>query len=335
METWLLWKLTEGASHFTDITNASRTLLFNLHTKTWDDELLKPLNIPRAMLPEVRSNSEVFGTVSGHLQAASGLAITGMAGDQHAALFGQACFAPGEAKNTYGTGCFLLMNMGEKIVASRNGLLSTIAYELNGKAFYALEGSVFVAGSAIQWLRDGLQFFTSASESEALASEVSDSGGVFVVPAFVGLGAPYWDPDVRGSIFGLTRGTKKAHLVRATLESLAFQTHAVVSAMEADAGIKLAYLSVDGGAVKNDLLMQFQSDLLGVPVRRPKVQETTAFGAAAFAGLAIGFWKDTNDFKKDLAIEKIFSPSADRAPFEKKIRNWKKAVEAARLFKPE
>ncbi len=335
IETWILWNLTGGKKHLTDISNASRTLLFNLQTKTWDPRLLAPLNIPSKMLPEIVSNSELIGVVGEQFPEASGLPISGMAGDQHAALFGQACFLPGEAKNTYGTGCFLLMNMGEKPVLSHNGLLTTIAYQLKDKTFYALEGSVFVAGSAIQWLRDGLKILDKASDSEAMAQEVSDSAGVFVVPAFVGLGAPYWDPEARGSILGLTRGTTKAHLIRATLESLAFQTRDIVTAMEQDAGFKLASLSVDGGAVKNNLLMQFQSDLLGVPVKRPLVQETTAFGVAAFAGLAVGFWNRPEDFKADLKIEKIFSPSPDRASFERKYQHWQKAVEATRLFKIE
>ncbi|MBL8992882.1 MAG: glycerol kinase GlpK, partial [Spirochaetia bacterium] len=330
IDTWLLWKLTGGRVHATDATNASRTLLYNIHTLRWDAELMKILGVPTSMLPEVRGSSEVYGETDPAIFGAK-LKVAGIAGDQQAALFGQACFSPGEAKNTYGTGCFLLMNTGTKPVKSKHGLLTTIAWQIKGKTFYALEGSVFVAGSAIQWLRDGLKFFENASESETLASP--SSGGVYVVPAFVGLGAPYWDMDARGAIFGITRGTTRAEITRATLESLAFQTRDVTSAMEADSHIRLKTLRVDGGAVANSLLMQFQSDILGSAVDRPILKETTAFGAAALAGLAVGFWKDASEIRTVRRTEKTFTPILGKKIRDRRYAEWKCAVAAARQFK--
>ncbi|HBI03100.1 MAG TPA: glycerol kinase, partial [Paenibacillaceae bacterium] len=286
MDTWIIWKLSGGKAHVTDYSNASRTLLFNIYDLTWDDELLELLSVPKSMLPEVKSSSEIYGhTLAEHFFGKE-IPIAGAAGDQQAALFGQACFTEGMAKNTYGTGCFMLMNTGEKAVPSQHGLLTTIAWGLNEKVHYALEGSIFVAGSAIQWLRDGLRMLKSAKDSEAYAEKVESTDGVYVVPAFVGLGTPYWDSDVRGAVFGLTRGTSKEHFIRATLESLAYQTKDVLSAMEADSGIKLKTLRVDGGVVKNNFLMNFQSNMLNVPVERPTINETTALGAAYLAGLA-------------------------------------------------
>jgi len=330
IDTWLLWRLTGGRVHATDATNASRTLLYNIHTLRWDEGLMKILGVPASMLPEVRGSSEIYGETDPAIFGAA-LPISGIAGDQQAALFGQACFAPGEAKNTYGTGCFLLMNTGEKPVKSKHGLLTTIAWRIKGKTFYALEGSVFVAGSAIQWLRDGLKFFANASESEALAAP--GSGGVYVVPAFAGLGAPYWDMEARGAIFGLTRGTTPAEITRATLESLAFQTRDVIEAMEGDSRIRLKTLRVDGGAVSNSLLMQLQADILGSQVDRPKLKETTAFGAAALAGLAVGFWKDANEIRAVRQTEKIFTPTLGKKIRDGRYAEWKIAVAAARQFK--
>ncbi|MFD6440713.1 glycerol kinase GlpK [Peribacillus sp. NPDC060186] len=333
IDTWLIWKLSGGKAHVTDYSNASRTLMYNIHDLKWDEELLEILTVPKSMLPEVRPSSEVYAhTIEYHFFGQS-IPIAGAAGDQQAALFGQACFNEGMAKNTYGTGCFMLMNTGEKAVSSEHGLLTTLAWGLNGKVEYALEGSIFVAGSAIQWLRDGLRMLKNAEDSEAYAKRVESTDGVYVVPAFVGLGTPYWDSDVRGAVFGLTRGTSKEHFVRATLESLAYQTKDVLDAMEADSGIELKTLRVDGGAVKNDFLMQFQSDLLRVPVERPTINETTALGAAYLAGLAVGYWKDQEEIAQQWAIDKTFNPSMDEQESEKLYDGWKKAVQAAMAFK--
>ncbi|MGG4265663.1 glycerol kinase GlpK [Peribacillus simplex] len=333
IDTWLIWKLSGGKAHVTDYSNASRTLMYNIHELKWDEELLEILTVPKSMLPEVRPSSEVYAhTIEYHFFGQS-IPIAGAAGDQQAALFGQACFNEGMAKNTYGTGCFMLMNTGTKAVSSEHGLLTTLAWGLDGKVEYALEGSIFVAGSAIQWLRDGLRMFKNAEDSEAYAKRVESTDGVYVVPAFVGLGTPYWDSDVRGAVFGLTRGTSKEHFVRATLESLAYQTKDVLDAMEADSGIELKTLRVDGGAVKNDFLMQFQSDLLRVPVERPTINETTALGAAYLAGLAVGYWKDQEEIAQQWAIDHTFNPSMAEQDSEKLYDGWKKAVQAAMAFK--
>lgn len=333
IDTWLIWKLSGGRAHVTDYSNASRTLMFNIHTLEWDDELLAILNVPKAMLPEVRPSSEVYAkTVPYHFFGVE-VPIAGAAGDQQAALFGQACFTEGMAKNTYGTGCFMLMNTGEKAVASKHGLLTTIAWGIDGKVEYALEGSIFVAGSAIQWLRDGLRMIKTAADSEAYAEKVESTDGVYVVPAFVGLGTPYWDSEVRGAVFGLTRGTTKEHFIRATLESLAYQTKDVLAAMEADSGISLTTLRVDGGAVKNNFLMQFQSDLLAVPVERPVVNETTALGAAYLAGLAVGYWNSRDDIAAQWQLERRFEPKMDDDKRTMLYDGWKKAVRAAMAFK--
>ena len=333
IDTWLIWKLSGGKVHVTDYSNASRTLMYNIYDLKWDEELLEILNVPASMLPEVRPSSEVYGYTEESLFFGASVPIAGAAGDQQAALFGQACFEEGMVKNTYGTGCFMLMNTGEKAVKSDNGLLTTLAWGLDGKVTYALEGSIFVAGSAIQWLRDGLRMFRSAEESEQYASRVDSSDGVYVVPAFVGLGTPYWDSDVRGAVFGLTRGTSKEHFVRATLESLAYQTKDVLSAMEADANIPLAKLRVDGGAVANNFLMQFQADLLNVPVDRPVINETTALGAAYLAGLAVGYWQSTEEIGKYWNLGRQFTPDMDEAHREAIYSGWKKAVAAAQAFK--
>ncbi len=332
MDTWLVWKMTRGKVHVTDYTNASRTMLYNIHTREWDSDLLEKFGIPASILPEVRSCSEVYG----HTTMAFGgeeVPIAGIAGDQQAALFGQACFEPGTAKNTYGTGCFMLMNTGEKAVASKNGLLTTIAWGLGGKVEYALEGSIFVAGSAVQWLRDGLKILQKSSDSEKMAQSLVSNEGVYVVPAFVGLGTPYWDSEVRGAIFGLTRGTQREQIVRATLEAIAYQTKDVLYAMEQDAGISLKNLRVDGGAVANNFLMQFQSDLLGVPVIRPVVNETTALGAAYLAGLATGYWKDKAEIAQRWQADRTFEPSMPDDKSATLYKGWQKAVEAARMFK--
>ena len=328
IDTWLLWKLTGGEVHKTDYSNASRTLMFNIKTLEWDEALLKHLTVPKSLLPEVRPSSEVYGHTIPSIIGAS-VPVAGMAGDQQSALFGQNCFSPGEAKNTYGTGCFLLMNTGEDLCMSKNGLVTTIAWGLDGKVEYALEGSIFVGGSAIQWLRDGLRLVDSAPDSEWVAKKVKDAGGVYMVPAFVGLGAPYWDMNARGMIIGLTRGTTKAHIVRATLDSLAYQTRDVLGAMEADSGNRLAALKVDGGAVANNLLMQFQADLLGVPVDRPQITETTALGAAYLAGLATGVWASKEELKKSWQLDTRFAPSLDQQEADKLYQGWKKAVKHA------
>lgn len=333
IDTWLIWKLSGGRAHVTDYSNASRTLMYNIYDLKWDDELLKILTIPASMLPEVRPSSEVYAHTVSHHFFGHNIPIAGAAGDQQAALFGQACFEDGMAKNTYGTGCFMLMNTGERAVRSQHGLLTTIAWGINGKVEYALEGSIFVAGSAIQWLRDGLRMFKEAKDSEAYAKKVQSTDGVYVVPAFVGLGTPYWDSDVRGAVFGLTRGTSKEHFIRATLESLAYQTKDVLSAMEADSGISLKKLRVDGGAVKNDFLMGFQSDLLGVPVDRPVISETTALGAAYLAGMAIGYWESQADIRKKWRLDREFSATMDEEQRNQLYEGWKKAVHAAMMFK--
>ncbi|MBM3725538.1 MAG: glycerol kinase GlpK [Acidobacteria bacterium] len=328
IDTWLVWNLTGGRVHVTDVSNASRTMLLNIHTCDWDPELLELFRIPRAMLPEVRGSSEVYGTAA--VEALGGIAIAGMAGDQQAALFGQACYRPGLTKNTYGTGCFMLQNTGTQAVASRNNLLTTVAWRAGGAVEYALEGSVFIAGAVVQWLRDGLGLIRTAPEIEALAAQVFDTGGVYLVPAFAGLGAPYWDQYARGSVSGITRGTTAAHLARAALESIAHQSADLLEAMHADAGIALAELRVDGGASRNNLLMQFQADLLGVSVARPKVTETTALGAAYLAGLAVGFWSSTDEIGQQWAMDQRFEPGRSRDEVASLRARWKKAVERAR-----
>lgn len=333
IDTWLIWKLSGGKAHVTDYTNASRTLMFNIYDLKWDDELLEILNVPKSMLPEVKPSSEVYAHTVDYHFFGKNIPIAGVAGDQQAALFGQACFEEGMAKNTYGTGCFMLMNTGEKAVRSDHGLLTTIAWGLNGKVEYALEGSIFVAGSAIQWLRDGLRMLKDAKDSEAYATKVESTDGVYLVPAFVGLGTPYWDSDVRGAMFGVTRGTTKEHFVRATLESLAYQTRDVLSAMEADSNISVKTLRADGGAVKNNFLMQFQGDILNVPVQRPVINETTALGAAYLAGLAVGFWKDQAEIAEQWKLEKSFEPAMEEEKREELYAGWKKAVHATMVFK--
>jgi glycerol kinase len=333
IDTWLIWKLSGGKSHVTDYSNASRTLMYNIHDLKWDEELLEILQVPQSMLPDVRSSSEVYGKTAPHHFFGHEIPIAGAAGDQQAALFGQECFEKGMAKNTYGTGCFMLMNTGEKAVKSEHGLLTTIAWGLNGKVEYALEGSIFVAGSAIQWLRDGLKLLNDPKDSEKYALRVTSADGVYVVPAFVGLGTPYWDSDVRGAVFGLTRGTSKEHFVRATLEALAYQTKDVLSAMEVDSGINLKALRVDGGVVKNNFLMEFQSGLLNVPVERPVISETTALGAAYLAGLAVGYWESQEEISKLWAVDKKFEPEMEEQERKDLYNGWKKAVQAARVFK--
>jgi len=329
IDSWLVWKMTRGIRHITDVSNASRTLLFNIQTLEWDDELLETLDIPKSMLPEVRSSSEIFGDVDETLCAA-GCPISGIAGDQQAALFGQACFETGAAKNTYGTGCFLLMNTGEKPVASANKLLTTVAWKRGGQVNYALEGSVFIGGAVVQWLRDELGIIQSAPEIEELAAQVPDTGGVCFVPAFAGLGAPHWDPHARGTIVGLTRGSGKAHLARAALEAMCFQSLEVLKAMEKDSGAPMAALRVDGGACANNLLMQLQADLLQVPVHRPKQVETTAFGAAALAGLAVGYWQDLKEIAAHHEIERVFEPQISADEAEARYTRWMQAVERSK-----
>ncbi len=335
IDCWLLWNLTGGAVHATDYTNASRTLIYNIHDLAWDEELCALLDIPMSMLPEVRNNSEVYGHALPELLDGATIPVSGMAGDQQAALFGQACFVKGMAKNTYGTGCFMLLNTGTEAIQSANGLLTTIAWGLDGQITYALEGSIFVAGSAVQWLRDALKIVETAAETEEYATSVDSTEGVYVVPAFVGLGTPYWDSDVRGAVFGLTRGSSRAHFIRATLEAIAYQTRDVLDVMEHDAGIELSTLRVDGGAVKNNLMMQFQSDLLATEVERPVVQETTALGAAYFAGLAVGFWESLKDIEQNWQLDKAFQPHLEAATVEKLYAGWQLAVKAARVFKPD
>ena len=329
VDSFLLWRLSGGRLHITDPSNASRTLLFNIHTGQWDDELLKLLDVPRAMLPEVRSSSEVYGETDTNLFGGS-IPLAGNAGDQQAATFGQCCLEPGSAKNTYGTGCFLLMNTGSRPVESNAGLLTTVAWKIGGETTYALEGSVFIAGAAVQWLRDGLGLIEKASDIEALAASVSDNDGVYFVPALSGLGAPYWDPHARGTIVGLTRGSTKAHLARAALEAMAYQTRDVLDAMQRDAGVPLAELKVDGGASANNLLMQFQSDILPARVHRPVVLETTALGAAYLAGLAVGYWTDREDLRRNWALDREFVPERDAASRERLYADWQRAVERSR-----
>ncbi|HWO76290.1 MAG TPA: glycerol kinase GlpK [Bacillus sp. (in: firmicutes)] len=333
IDTWLVYKLSGGKSHVTDYSNASRTLMYNIYDLKWDEELLDILGVPANMLPEVRPSSEIYATTIDYHFFGHEVPIAGIAGDQQAALFGQACFEKGMAKNTYGTGCFMLMNTGEQGVKSKNGLLTTLAWGVDGKVEYALEGSIFVAGSAIQWLRDGLKMVNSAPESEEYATKIDSTDGVYVVPAFVGLGTPYWDSDARGAVFGLTRGTTKAHFIRATLESLAYQTKDVLDAMISDSGIDLKTLRVDGGAVQNNFLMQFQSDILGVNVDRPVVSETTALGAAYLAGLAVGYWESKEEIAQQWQIDRSFTNQMDDNQRNQLYKGWQKAVEATRQFK--
>ncbi|TCO67720.1 glycerol kinase GlpK [Marinisporobacter balticus] len=327
MDTWLIWNLTRGKVHVTDYSNASRTMLYNIKALKWDEKILKELEIPASMLPEVKQSSEIYGYTDENTFGGAQIPISGAAGDQQAALFGQACFNPGMAKNTYGTGCFMLMNTGEEVIPSQNGLLTTIAWGVDGKVEYALEGSIFVAGASIQWLRDELKLINDAADSEYFASKVKDTNGVYVVPAFVGLGAPYWDMYARGTIVGLTRGSNRNHIIRATLESIAYQTRDVLQAMQEDSNINLKALKVDGGAVANNFLMQFQSDILGVPVDRPEVIETTALGAAYLAGLAVGFWNNKDEISKRWNVDQTFTPAMDEVSKEGKYKGWKKAVE--------
>jgi len=331
VDTFLIWRLTGGRAHVTDVSNASRTLMFDIHTLEWDDELLKILDVPRRMLPAVRASSEVYGETDARIFGAP-IKVAAAAGDQQAATFGQACFEPGSAKNTYGTGCFLLLNTGRKPRPSENGLLTTIGWKLGGEVTYCLEGSVFIAGAVVQWLRDGLKAIKSSAEIQPLAATVPDSDGVYVVPAFVGLGAPYWDPYARGTIIGLTRSTGIAHIARAAVESMAYQSRDLLDAMQKDAGITLGSLKVDGGAAANDPLLQFQADLLGAPVRRPVVAETTALGAAYLAGLAVGYWKDTGDVTKNWALDREFKPAMEPAERDRLYRGWQKAVSRSRDF---
>lgn len=333
IDTWLIWKLTNGKVHVTDYSNASRTMMFNIHQLCWDEDILALLDIPASMLPEVRSSSEVYGHTCDSLFFGQSIPIAGVAGDQQAALFGQACFTEGMTKNTYGTGCFMLMHTGEKAISSKNRLLTTIAWGINGKVEYALEGSVFVAGSAIQWLRDGLRMLKKAADSEAYARKVASTKGVYLVPAFVGLGTPYWDSEVRGAVFGLTHGTQKEHLIRATLESIAYQSKDLLTAMEEDSGLTLPALRVDGGASSNDFLMQFQSDLLGVPVERPSIYETTALGVAYLAGLATGYWSSKAEIIQQRTVNMRFTPMMTEEERNERYAGWKKAVQAAMTFK--
>lgn len=326
-DTWLIWKLTGGKVHVTDYSNASRTMMFNIRELYWDKELLKMLDVPQEMLPEVHNSSEVYGNTDAGVFLGYEIPIAGIAGDQQAALFGQACYEPGDAKNTYGTGCFMLMNTGSKIHTSKHGLLTTIAWGIDGKVEYALEGSIFIAGAAIQWLRDGMKLIDGAADSEYYAKKVKDTDGVYFVPAFVGLGAPYWDMRARGGIFGLTRGTTKYHIIRAALDSLAYQTKDVLGSMESDSGISLKSLRVDGGAVANNLLMQFQADILGTRVDRPEIIETTALGAAYLAGLAVGFWTSKEELASRWLLNRRFEPEMEEEKRAKLYKGWLKAVE--------
>ena len=334
IDTWLIWNLTRGKVHVTDYSNASRTMLYNIKELKWDERILKELDIPASMLPEVKPSSAVYGVTDARIFGAE-IPIAGDAGDQQAALFGQACYSPGMAKNTYGTGCFMLMMTGEKLVHSKNGLLTTIAWGINNKVEYALEGSIFIGGAAVQWLRDSLKVIYDAKDSEYFATKVEDSLGVYVVPAFVGLGAPYWDMYARGAILGLTRGTTRNHIIRATLESIAYQTRDVLEVMRTDSGIELKELRVDGGACANDFLMQFQADILGVPVERPEIIETTALGAAYLAGLAVGFWKDQSMIAERRKVNRKFNPIMSGDKREKLYTNWKKAVKRAMHWEEE
>jgi glycerol kinase len=334
VDTWLIWNLTKGKVHVTDYSNASRTMLFNIKELKWDEYILTKLDIPASMLPAVKPSSAVYGVTDAKILGAE-IPIAGDAGDQQAALFGQACYSPGMVKNTYGTGCFMLMLTGEKLVHSENGLLTTIAWGVNNKVEYALEGSIFIAGAAIQWLRDGLKIIYDAKDSDYFATKVPDSLGVYVVPAFVGLGAPYWDMYARGAILGLTRGTTTNHIIRATLESIAYQTRDVLEVMRTDSGIGLRELRVDGGACANDFLMQFQSDILGVPVERPEIIETTALGAAYLAGLAVGFWKDQSMIAEQRKVNRKFRPYMSDDKKEKLYAGWKKAVKRSMHWEEE
>lgn len=327
IDSWLIWKLSNGKIHVTDVSNASRTMLLNIHTCQWDDELLKLFTIPRSVLPEVKPSSEVYGTTENVFSEVK-IPIAGIAGDQQAALFGQMCTQQGMVKNTFGTGCFMLMNTGTKAISSKNNLLTTIAWQVNGKTEYALEGSVFIAGAVVQWLRDGLKIIKTSKEVEELAAKVTDADGVFIVPAFAGLGTPHWNQQARGSIFGLTRGSTDAHIARAALDSIAFQVADVLNAMEADAGIKIAELRVDGGATVNNSLMQFQSDLLNTKVLRPKVTETTALGAAYLAGLAVGYWKNIEEIQSQWQVDKKFSPVMEDEKRNELMKGWQRAVKA-------
>jgi len=331
IDTWLLWKLTNGMVHVTDVSNASRTMLYNIHTLDWDDELLQLMDIPKAVLPQVKSSSEIYGYTQ-NILTAENIPIAGIAGDQQAALFGQMCTQAGMVKNTYGTGCFMLMNTGEQPVISNNNLLTTIAWQINGKTYYALEGSVFIAGAVVQWLRDGLHLIRSSSEIESLAQEADDTGGVYLVPAFAGLGAPYWNQHARGTIVGITRGTTSAHIARAALESIAFQTMDVVNAMQADSGITVKELRVDGGATSNNFLMQFQSDILNTKVIRPKITETTAMGAAYLAGLAVGFWKNMEEIQSQWQVDTVFESVIDDSKRKEAAANWKRAIGATQFW---
>lgn len=331
VDTWLVWRMTRGQQHVTDATNASRTLIYNIHDNDWDDELLDILDIPRSMLPDARSSSEVYGTTAGDIFAAE-VPIAGIAGDQQAALFGQMCTEPGMAKNTYGTGAFMVQNTGTEAVTSNNNLLTTIAYQVNGETTYALEGSIFIAGAVVQWLRDGLKIIRTAPEVEDLAREVDDNGGCYIVPAFAGLGAPHWDQYARGIIAGITRGVSREHLARAALESIAYQVADVVEAMEADSGIETPELRVDGGAAANNLLMQFQSDILDVPVVRPQTLETTALGAAYLAGLAVGYWDDLDSIKSQWQVDRRFTPAMDAERVSELRTGWDKALERSKAW---
>lgn len=335
VDTWLIWNLTRGKVHVTDYSNASRTMLYNINELRWDEDILNELNIPKCMLPEVRPSSEVYGYTDEEMLAGAKIPISGCAGDQQAALFGQTCFEKGSVKNTYGTGCFLLMNTGDKVVESKNGLLTTIAWGVDGKINYALEGSIFVGGASIQWLRDELRLIYDSGQSEYYANQVDDTNGVYVVPAFTGLGAPYWDMYARGAIFGLTRGAKRGHIVRATLESIAYQTKDVLNAMQEDSGIDLKCLRVDGGASANNFLMQFQSDILDINIDRPKVIETTALGAAYLAGLSVGFYKSVDEIKEKWEIDTEFIPRMDEKRRKILYKGWKRAVERSLLWAKE
>jgi glycerol kinase len=328
IDSWLTWKLTNGEVHITDVSNASRTMLFNIHSLQWDEELLKLFNIPASVLPEVKSSSKIYG-VTGNIIPDSRIPIAGIAGDQQAALFGQMCTQPGMVKNTYGTGCFMLMNTGENAITSKNNLLTTIAWQIDGKTEYALEGSVFIAGAVVQWLRDELKIIRTSAEVEKLAAQVQDTDGVYLVPAFAGFGAPHWNQYARGTIFGLTRGSSNAHIAKAALDSIAYQTYDVLKAMEADSGIHIMELRVDGGATVNNQLMQFQSDILNTKVVRPKVTETTALGAAYLAGLAVGYWKNVGDIQEQWQVDKSFAPAMDDTKRNELVNGWQRAVKAA------
>lgn len=332
VDTWLVWKLTNGKVHVTDYTNASRTMLYNIKELKWDDKILDRLQIPKSMLPEVKNSSEIYGHTNLGGNGGIRVPIAGIAGDQQAALFGQACFEKGSAKNTYGTGCFLLMNTGEEIIQSKNGLITTIAIGIDGKVQYALEGSVFVGGAVIQWLRDELRMINDAVDTEYFANKVKDNGGVYIVPAFVGLGAPYWDMYARGAIFGLTRGANRNHIIRAALESIAYQSKAVIDAMSEDAGYKIEKLKVDGGASRNSFLMQFQADIIGQEVTRPIISETTALGAAYLAGLAVGFWKSKEEISEKWFASKTYMPTFDKETIDRLYSGWEKAVSRTRQW---